>query len=79
MPDRKYEADGGPSFAAISGIIRQHVMAPLEDIEALMRAALFNLLVGNCDAHGKNILPALWRIGYKSRSFLRSRLDEGLS
>jgi serine/threonine-protein kinase HipA len=54
MPDRKYEADGGPNFAAIAGIIRQVCMAPLADIEALIRAALFNLLVGNCDAHGKN-------------------------
>ncbi len=54
MPDRKYEADGGPGFPALAKTIRQSCADPLADIEAFMRAALFNLLIGNCDAHGKN-------------------------
>jgi serine/threonine-protein kinase HipA len=54
MPDRKYEADGGPGFAAIAATLRRASANPLRDIQAFARIALFNLLVGNCDAHGKN-------------------------
>jgi serine/threonine-protein kinase HipA len=54
MPDRKYEADGGPGFAAIATTLRRASSNPLRDIQAFVRISLFNLLVGNCDAHGKN-------------------------
>lgn len=54
MPDRKYQADGGPGFADISRIIRTACARPLKDVERLIRVALFNTLIGNCDAHGKN-------------------------
>jgi serine/threonine-protein kinase HipA len=54
MPDKKYEADGGPGFAAIASTLRKASANPLRDIRELVRIALFNLLVGNCDAHGKN-------------------------
>jgi len=54
MPDLKYQADGGPGFPELAGLIRAACSAPLPDIEALLRVALFNLLIGNCDAHGKN-------------------------
>lgn len=54
MPDRKYQADGGPSFKDLAGLIRSACTEPLPCIEALLRIALFNLLIGNCDAHGKN-------------------------
>jgi len=54
MPEEKYEADGGPGFAAIARIIRETCALPLKGIEALIDIALFNYLAGNCDAHGKN-------------------------
>lgn len=54
MPDRKYQADGGPGFADLARVIRRACTAPIIDIEILVGIALFNLLVGNCDAHGKN-------------------------
>jgi len=54
MPDRKYQADGGPGFADLVRVIRRACTAPIIDIELLVGIALFNLLVGNCDAHGKN-------------------------
>jgi len=54
MPEGKYEADGGPGFAAISRLLREICTVPLAGIEALIDIALFNVLVGNCDAHGKN-------------------------
>jgi serine/threonine protein kinase HipA of HipAB toxin-antitoxin module len=35
-------------------LIRKTCQAPLLDLEQLISIALFNLLTGNCDAHGKN-------------------------
>jgi serine/threonine-protein kinase HipA len=54
MPDRKYQADGGPGFADLARVLRRAGTAPIHDIELLIGIALFNLLIGNCDAHGKN-------------------------
>jgi len=52
---RKYEKEGGPSFKQCAEVIRQHAAYPLIDLQKLMRWSLFNLLVGNADAHGKNL------------------------
>ena len=54
MPEDKYETDGGPGFAMISRLLRETCAEPLAAIEALIEIALFNILIGNCDAHGKN-------------------------
>lgn len=52
---RKYEKEGGPSLKQCAEIIRQYTAYPLIDLQKLMRWSLFNLLVGNADAHGKNL------------------------
>jgi serine/threonine-protein kinase HipA len=54
LPDLKYQADGGPSIAACAALIREHVSAPAVDLTRFLDALLFNLLIGNTDAHGKN-------------------------
>lgn len=54
MPDKKYQADGGPGFQDVARLVRRTCSAPLRDIERLIDIGLFNVLVGNCDAHGKN-------------------------
>jgi serine/threonine-protein kinase HipA len=54
LPDLKYQAEGGPSIATCAGLIREHVSAPAIDLIAFLDALLFNLLIGNTDAHGKN-------------------------
>jgi serine/threonine-protein kinase HipA len=54
LPDLKYQAEGGPSVAVCAGLIREHVFAPAVDLIAFLDALLFNLLIGNTDAHGKN-------------------------
>ncbi len=51
-PDKKYQEDGGPSLVRIAGILR--AVAPAPDAEALLRAVVLNVLVGNGDAHAKN-------------------------
>ncbi|MDP3177945.1 MAG: type II toxin-antitoxin system HipA family toxin [Spirochaetaceae bacterium] len=54
MPDMKYQADGGPGFADIAKLVRGLCSNPLDDLGSFIDIAIFNLLIGNCDAHGKN-------------------------
>lgn len=54
LPDLKYQAEGGPSIATCAALIRVHVSAPAVDVPSFLDALLFNLLIGNTDAHGKN-------------------------
>jgi len=55
VPFNKYESEGGPGFAACRKIIEQHSQRPAADKKTLLQWALFNYLIGNADAHGKNI------------------------
>jgi len=51
----KYEHEGGPSFAECLTLIREHSTQPLKDIPRLIQWQVFNYLVGNSDAHAKNL------------------------
>lgn len=54
-PLRKYQKEGGPRHGDLAEIIRIHGSLPPNDLRLLARWAIFNWLVGNCDAHGKNV------------------------
>jgi serine/threonine-protein kinase HipA len=54
-PERKYERDGGPDIAECARVIRQFSALPAEDLPALVRWVGFNCLIGNEDAHAKNL------------------------
>jgi serine/threonine-protein kinase HipA len=53
--DSKYEGDGGPGFGQVRELLARHGLQPATDIASLAKLALFNYLIGNCDAHAKNI------------------------
>jgi serine/threonine-protein kinase HipA len=53
--DNKYEAEGGPSLQACAELIRQYSHKPAADMMQFVRWVLFNIVIGNRDAHGKNI------------------------
>jgi serine/threonine-protein kinase HipA len=55
-PDFKYQKQGWrlPSYAGLAGLLAEHSLAPGLDRLAAARAALFNFLIGNADAHAKN-------------------------
>jgi len=55
LPTEKYEGEGGPSFAKCFRLIATQSTSALKDQIALIRWLAFNLLVGNSDAHAKNI------------------------
>lgn len=54
-PSRKYEHEGGPTFAQIVEVVRRNVTRPLVDVPRLLRWQAFNVVVGNSDAHAKNL------------------------
>jgi serine/threonine-protein kinase HipA len=54
-PDAKYEAEGGPGLEACFNLLREHSIQPAADISALLNWVIFNYIVGNGDAHAKNI------------------------
>jgi len=54
-PDRKYESDGGPGMRACAEVIREHSSLPATDLPRMARWAGFNYLIGNEDAHAKNL------------------------
>ena len=53
-PERKYASEGGPIFRDGFDLIRRACAAPAPAVLRLIDAAIFNVLVGNADAHGKN-------------------------
>ena len=54
VPEHKYEAEGGPTFANSFDLVRRAATRPAVDVLKLLDAAIFNLIVGNADTHGKN-------------------------
>lgn len=56
-PDFKYQKPGWrlPSYGALAEVLNQHSITPGLDRLAGAQAAVFNFLIGNADAHAKNI------------------------
>lgn len=50
----KYQAEGGPSVPETIALIDEASAIPALDREKFWLALVFNVLIGNCDAHGKN-------------------------
>ena len=50
----KYQAHGGPSFEQCFEVLRRVSVRPEEDVLKLLDTAIFNAVLGNADAHGKN-------------------------
>ncbi len=56
LPSAKYEAEGGPSLAAVVGLLRDHSGASVaRDLNDLLALTVLNIILGNADAHGKNV------------------------
>lgn len=54
-PDMKYENEGGPSLAAMFEVLARGSRSPLPDKRELLKWVLFNYVIGNADAHAKNV------------------------
>jgi serine/threonine-protein kinase HipA len=54
VPEYKYQNEGGPSLKQCFELVRTASSTPVIDLQALLDAVIFNWLIGNNDAHGKN-------------------------
>ena len=53
--EKKYEDEGGPSFAEIINLVKAKGANPVHDSLELLRWLVFSALCGNMDGHSKNI------------------------
>jgi len=54
VSEHKYQKEGGPSLKQCFALLREVSSVPVLDLARLLDAVIFNFLVGNNDAHGKN-------------------------
>lgn len=54
-PELKYEEEGGPGIEQSFGLIQRVTNQPAADRLAFLRMQIFHFLVGNADAHAKNV------------------------
>lgn len=52
---KKYESDGGPTFASNYNLVKDISVAPIPDLNQLLMWFWFNLVIGNNDCHSKNL------------------------
>lgn len=55
LPDQKYESEGGPSLENCFTLLQEKSISPAADRLMLLRWSVFNFLIGNADAHAKNL------------------------
>jgi serine/threonine-protein kinase HipA len=51
----KYESAGGPSYRDVAALLDRHSLDGPAQLERLLAAATFTVVIGNADAHGKNL------------------------
>jgi serine/threonine-protein kinase HipA len=54
VSEMKYQKEGGPSLKQCFALLREVSNTPVIDLSRLLNTVIFNYLVGNNDAHGKN-------------------------
>jgi serine/threonine-protein kinase HipA len=54
LPERKYQTEGGPTLRQCFDLLRRATTTPAIEVLKLLDAVIFNVLIGNADAHGKN-------------------------
>jgi HipA-like protein len=53
-PEQKYADEGGPTWRTSFELLRRVSTRPAVEVLKLLDAAIFNAMIGNADAHGKN-------------------------
>ncbi|MDY5596576.1 MAG: type II toxin-antitoxin system HipA family toxin [Kiritimatiellia bacterium] len=55
VPERKYQTDGGPLIRDVVKLLRSGwSTAPARDVLSFVDLLIYNAIIGNADAHGKN-------------------------
>ena len=69
IDSRKYEAESGPNLQKCFSLISEHGTQPILDKKAFIQWVIFNVLIGNCDAHAKNISMLMTNNEYRLAPF----------
>ncbi|MFA6999853.1 MAG: type II toxin-antitoxin system HipA family toxin [Candidatus Paceibacterota bacterium] len=69
LPEQKYESEGGPALNRCFDLINRSSIRPAADRMALLQWVIFNVLIGNADAHAKNITILLTNPGPRLAPF----------
>ena len=77
--EMKYQKEGGPSLKQCFALMREVSSTPVIDLSRLLDAVIFNYLVGNNDAHGKNFSLLYRGIGTDDMQVSLSPLYDSLS
>jgi serine/threonine-protein kinase HipA len=79
VSENKYQKEGGPSLKQCFALLREVSNAPVIDLARLLDAVVFNLLVGNNDAHGKNFSLLYRGVGTANREIRLAPLYDVVS
>ena len=69
LAEAKYEKEGGPGLADCFRLVREQSIQPVIDLRQLLDWVVFNYLIGNADAHGKNVSLLLTEQGPRLAPF----------
>jgi serine/threonine-protein kinase HipA len=67
VSETKYQKEGGPSLNQCFSLMREVSSAPVIDLAQLLDAVIYNYLIGNNDAHGKNFSLSTMKPARKTR------------
>jgi len=51
----RYQWAGGPSLSEIADLLDRYSASPVEELDRLVSLVTFNAIIGNADAHGRNV------------------------
>jgi serine/threonine-protein kinase HipA len=79
VSEMKYQKEGGPSLKQCFALLREVSSTPVIDLSRLLDEVIFNYLIGNNDAHGKNYSLLYRGIGTGDMQVSLSPLYDSLS
>lgn len=79
VPEMKYQKEGGPSLKQCFALVREVSSAPVVDLARLLDIVIYNYLVGNNDAHGKNFSLLYHGTGTASQEIRLAPLYDAIS
>ena len=79
VPETKYQKEGGPSLKRCFELVREVSSAPVVDLTRLLDAVIYNFLIGNNDAHGKNFSLLYHQAGTANKEIRLAPLYDAIS
>ena len=79
VSEMKYQKEGGPSLKQSFALVRGVSSAPVLDLQRLLDAVIYNYLVGNNDAHGKNFSLLYENVGTANQTIRLAPLYDVVS